>query len=443
MGSGWSLTSLQTSLPTTMINSSSSSSNEELAENFDCILLVAETLHTNGQETRETITSVTRMSKAFQYDSFLSIGWERIYLQVSDGKTILDKFIAVQPSKINMSQVAATMKIVTAFEKKRRSAKDFKNELLSIDKLPSANNFIFIIACITGAVALSIIFGAKNTHAMLLIAISAGLGAYARRVLGKYNINPLLQTFAAALLAGIIGAIAVKFNVSTEARLVSVCPCMILVPGPHLLNGTLDLGALRIPLGAARLSFAMLTIFIICAGVLIGLGIFGESLPPNAASIPIPFWVDMIAAGIAAISYGVFFSMPFRMLIFPLFAGMAAHLIRWEGMSAYHLNIVIAACLACFVAGIITAPLAKKYNLPFAGIGFASVVSLIPGVFFFRMSSALIKIEENSTSSSLSLLGISISEGMVALLIIAAMAFGFVLARRSTDIFISYIFKYS
>jgi len=164
-----------------------------------------------------------------------------------------------------------------------------------------------------------------------------------------------MQTFAAALLAGIIGAIAVKLNVSTEARLVAVCPCMILVPGPHLLNGTLDLGQLRLPLGAARLSFALLTIFTICAGVLIGLAICGESLPPSAKSLSVPFWVDMIAAGIAAVSSGIFFSMPYTMLIFPLFAGMAAHLIRWEGMSAYHLNVIIAACLACFVAGIITA----------------------------------------------------------------------------------------
>lgn len=433
MGSGWSLTSLDTFSSTAVTNSSSA--NEELAENFNCMLLVAETLHANGQETRETIASITMMSKAFQYDSYLRIEWEGIYLQVSDGKTTLNKYVAVQPSKINMTQVAATMKIVAAFEKKTETTVTFKNELLLIDKLPSANNFIFIVACITGALALSIIFGAKNPYAMLLIAVSAGLGAYCRRFLGKYNVNPLLQTFTAALLAGIIGAIAVKLNVSTEARLVAVCPCMILVPGPHLLNGTLDLGALRIPLGAARLSFAILTIFTICAGVLIGLGICGETLPPNAASIPIPFWVDMIAAGIAAMSYGIFFSMPSKTLVFPLFAGMAAHFIRWEVMSLYNVNVVMAACLACFVAGILTAPVAKKYNLPFAGIGFASVVSLIPGVFLFRMSSALVQIEENRTSSIVSLLGITLSDGVEALLIIAAMAFGFVVARRFINAF--------
>lgn len=441
MRSGSSLMSLHTSVATAVTNSSSP--NEELLENFNSMLLVAETLHANGQETRQTIACVTRMSKAFQYESHLSIGWEGIYLQVSDGTTTLNRFIAVQPSKINMTQVAATMKTVAIFEKQRKTAISLKDELLLIDKLPSSNKYIFIFACVAGAVALSIIFGAKNPHAMVLIAISAGLGAWLRRVLSKVKVNVLLQTFAPALLAGIIGAIAVKLNVSTEARLVAVCPCMILVPGPHLLNGTMDLGELRLPLGIARLSFAMLTIFTICAGLLIGLGICGESLPPSAASLSIPFWVDMIAAGIAAISYGIFFSMPYKMLVFPLFAGMTAHLIRWEGMSAYHINVVMAACLACLVAGIIAAPLAKKYNLPFAGIGFASVVSLIPGVFLFRMSSALIQIEENNASSIVSLMGAMLSDGMVALLIIAAMAFGFVLARWLIDIFNNHIFKSS
>ena len=428
----WSLTSLRTFFATTTKNSASR--NDQLAENLSYMLLVAETLHANGQETRETIASVTRMSKGFQYELSLSIGWEGIYLQVSDGKTTINQLIIVQPSKINMTQVAATMKIIAASEEKHKPTITLKNELLSIDRLPSSNNYIFFVACIAGSLALSIIFGAKDPYAMLLIGISAGLGAYVRRILGKVDVDPFLQTFAAALVAGIIGAIAVKLNVSSEARLVAVCPCMILVPGPHLLNGALDLGALRIPLGASRLSFAMLTIFTICAGLLIGLSICGESLPPVAASLSIPFWVDIIAAGVAAISYGIFFSMPNKTLVFPLFAGMAAHFIRWEAMSLYNVNVEIAACLACFVAGIITAPVAKKYHLPFAGIGFASVVSLIPGVFLFRMSSALIQIKENNTSAIISLMGITLSDGIDALLIITAMTFGFVLSRRLIDI---------
>ena len=70
-----------------------------------------------------------------------------------------------------------------------------------------------------------------------------------RRTIGRYSTNALLQPLCAALLAGIIGAIAVRYELSSSLRLVAVCPCMILVPGPHVLNGMLDLAAAHIHLG--------------------------------------------------------------------------------------------------------------------------------------------------------------------------------------------------
>jgi len=50
----------------------------------------------------------------------------------------------------------------------------------------------------------------------------------------------------------------VRYNLSSSLRLVAVCPCVILVPGPHVLNGAMDLIAARINLGASRLVHATL-----------------------------------------------------------------------------------------------------------------------------------------------------------------------------------------
>jgi uncharacterized membrane protein YjjP (DUF1212 family) len=61
---------------------------------------------------------------------------------------------------------------------------------------------------------------------------------------------------AAALVAGIIGAVVVDLHLSAAQQLVAVCPCMVLVPGPHLLNGALDLARTEISLGVARISYA-------------------------------------------------------------------------------------------------------------------------------------------------------------------------------------------
>jgi hypothetical protein len=70
---------------------------------------------------------------------------------------------------------------------------------------------------------------------------SAATGAMLRRALAYYRTNPFLQPLCAALLAGIVGALAVRYQLSSSLRLVAVCPCMILVPGPHVLNSMMDL----------------------------------------------------------------------------------------------------------------------------------------------------------------------------------------------------------
>jgi hypothetical protein len=59
--------------------------------------------------------------------------------------------------------------------------------------------------------------------------------------------NPFVRPLCAALLAGAIGAVVVHLQLSVTQQLVAVCPCMMLVPGPHLLNGAIDPAHARIP----------------------------------------------------------------------------------------------------------------------------------------------------------------------------------------------------
>ena len=64
----------------------------------------------------------------------------------------------------------------------------------------------------------------------------------------------------------------------------------------------------------------------------------------------------------------------------------------------------------------------------FAAIGFASVVSLMPGVYLFRMASGLVQICGGSPISP-DLLSETVSSGMTALIIILAMSLGLIVPR--------------
>src|SRR6202043_2856903 len=144
-----------------------------------------------------------------------------------------------------------------------------------------------------------VIFGVQHLSAAGLIFASAGAGAALRRGLARYTTNLFIQPFCAALLAGVIGALAVRYQLSSLLRLVAVCPCMGLVPGPHVLNGALDLIDGRIHPGAARLIYAGLVIVPISTGLLIGLALPGVTLPVDQAGRAVPLWQDAIAAGVA------------------------------------------------------------------------------------------------------------------------------------------------
>jgi uncharacterized membrane protein YjjP (DUF1212 family) len=402
------------------------------AERSNLVLAFARLLYVNGQATEQTVAAAEQLGRTLGLRAKVMPRWGELQLQSEDENGRLISQVTADPTGVDMDRVASAARVMEEFGAGRLAPDAAAQAIAAISRAPPVPAWLFTLAAAAGGVALAVIFGVEHPVPAALIFLSAAAGAILRRGVARVSANVFLQPFCAALVAGVIGALAVRYQLSSSLRLVAVCPCMVLVPGPHVLNGALDLINGRIHLGAARLTYAGLVIVAISTGLLLGLALLGVTLPVDEAGRIVPFWQDVIAAGVAVAAYSVFFSTPLNMLPWPVAVGMLSHALRWGAIAVLGFGAAIGTLLACLIVGLILTPVARRRHMPFAAIGFASVVSMMPGILLFRMASGLMQIA-GGAQTSLELISATIADDTAALISILAMSLGLITPKLVID----------
>ena len=396
-------------------------------DRLDTVLSAAVLLHDNGQSTDMTLIAVNRLNRGLGVTCTLIPSWASM---VAIGPSSPARISATKPLAVNMRRVSAAMRVIDCAEDGPLDDRLVRHALTDAAAQSNSSAVAFVIACATGAAALSVVFGANDLRTIALVALSAAIGGTFRRALGRLGVGALAQVFTAAIVAGLGGAIAAHLGHGETTGLAAVCPAMVLVPGPHILNGALDLLASRIVLGLARLGYATMLVAAIAAGLVLGLRFGGQTLPLSSADIHVGFCADVLAAGVAAASYPVYFSMPYRMIGWPAAAGIVTHAAHWWTITEWHANLATAAAVSCLIVGTALTPISYRLRIPFTAIGFAAVVALVPGMYMFRTLAGLVQL---AGGASPQLLTATVSNGAIATLVVAGMAIGLTVPIYTRD----------
>ncbi len=389
--------------------------------------LAATLLFAHGQTTERTVAAAERLGRALGVTVTVLPYWGELIVEL-DGAPV-SQIVPAKPLGVDMGRVLAVMTVIDQVCDGTLPAEAAQSALESAARLPPASTPRFTVFAAIGAASLGVIFGTLDATSLLLIAASAAIGALVRRWLAGVSNNPVIQPLCAAFIAGVVAAAASRVQLSVTTTLVAFCPCMVLVPGPHILNGAIDLARTRIALGIARLTYAGVIVLLICAGGPFGFTAVGANLAIAGSSPPVPLVIDVIAAGCAVASFGTFFSMPWRLLALPIAVGMVAHAARWALISLAGGSAPAGALVACMLVSVLATPIVDRLHLPFAAVAFSAVVSLMPGFFLFNAATGLVELVSIGPTAPAALLTSIAANGATAFLIIMAMTFGLILPR--------------
>ena len=181
-----------------------------LEERSDLILAFAKVVYANGQSTDQTLAAATRLGDTLGLRARILPRWGELQLHANDQDAQLISTVAVDPTGVNMDRVTSATRTTEDLNAGRLAPGAAMKAINAISEAPPAPTWLFTLAAAAGAAALAVIFGVEHLSAAALVFLSAAAGANLRRSVAPYSANVFLQPFAAGLLAGVIGAVAVR-----------------------------------------------------------------------------------------------------------------------------------------------------------------------------------------------------------------------------------------
>jgi uncharacterized membrane protein YjjP (DUF1212 family) len=293
----------------------------------------------------------------------------------------------------------------------------------------------WLAALLLGAAAAGLagLLGA-DAGAAAVAALAAGLGLLARQELGRRRFSLLALPLTAALIGALLGGLAIRLGWTRSPELVLIVPALMLVPGPHLINGVLDLIDNHVPMSMARLALAAGILLSSGLGIILGVELtLWEGMPirptPAASADYLTVLIDVVLAGIVTCGFAVFYNTTWGQVAMAAVGGMAGHGLRFLALEAGG-SLVVATFLGGLAVGVVAAWIARSSKTPVAVIAFAGAVTMMPGLHLYRALAGALQLARLTNETDPTAVAGTLGNALQGCLVVSGLALGLILGTR-------------
>jgi uncharacterized membrane protein YjjP (DUF1212 family) len=287
-----------------------------------------------------------------------------------------------------------------------------------------------LVLGVSGA-ALAALLGADSI-AVGVVGAATGLGLLVRQELGRRHVSLLTLPLTAAFVAAVLGGVAIRLGWTQTPEHVLIVPALMLVPGPHLINGLMDLIDNDLPMSVARFGLAMGIMLASGLGLVLGieLTLADPSFSGSAARAEhLGLAIDMMLAGIVACGFAVFYNTAWPQLWMAAAGGMAGHGLRYLALEA-SCPLDVATFLGGLAVGAVSAWLAWLARTPLAAIAFAGAVTMMPGLSMYRALAGALQLARHGAATDAAALAGTLGSATEACLVVGGLTLGLLLGAR-------------
>jgi uncharacterized membrane protein YjjB (DUF3815 family) len=305
--------------------------------------------------------------------------------------------------------------------------------LIGVEAATSRNSpWLAAAVLAVSAAALAALLGADSA-AVATAGLSTAMGLVIRQGLHRRRYSLLALPFAAAFVGGVAGSVAIRFGWTHTPELALIVPCLMLIPGPHLINGLLDLVDNYIPMSLARLGLAAGILLAACLGLLVGVEFVFPALPEATRSFEaarLGVVADMLLAAAVTAGFAVYYNTPWPQLGLAMMGGALGHGLRTLALE-FGLNLEGATFLGGFAVGAISSWIARAKVAPVAVVAFAGAVTMMPGLQMFGALYGAVCVTRLQSQAELPAVTAVLANAVQAATVVAALGLGLIIATRT------------